>query len=78
MQYLDEADSHRQSDLDGSGNLSNRALVRFCDFFLKTCLDQIDYMTDMLRLQDFLDRIEGYVHARHGKRLNHRPDMSRG
>lgn len=79
MQYLDEADSTRRGDLDGRGNLSNRALVRFCDFFLKTCLDQVDYMTGMLRLQDLLDRIEGYVHARRDKRIpppsGHEPGM---
>lgn len=67
MQYLDEADAPRQGALDGRGNLSNKALVQFCRFFLETCLDQIDYMTGMLRLQDLLDRIDGYVKGRNSK-----------
>lgn len=79
MQALDEADSPRQGDLDGRGNLSNRALAQFCSFFLKTCLDQIDYMTGVLNLQGLLDRIEGYVRARHDKRIpppaGHAPGM---
>lgn len=79
MQYLDEADFLRQSDYDGRGNLSNKALVQFCSFFLATCLDQIGYMTSMLQLQDLLDRVEGYVRARHDKRIppppGHLPGM---
>ena len=79
MRCLDEADSLRQGPLDGRGNLSNRALVQFCEFFLRTCLDQIDYMMGMLQLQDMLDRIEGYVRARNDKRIppppGHAPGM---
>lgn len=79
MQRLDEADSPRQGDLDGRGNLSDRALVRFCMFFLSTCLDQIDYMTSMLQLQGLLERIEGYVHSRNSKLIlpppGHEPGM---
>jgi len=79
MRCLDEADAPRQGDLDGRGNLSNRTLVQFCEFFLRTSLDQIDYMTGMLRLRDLLDRINGYVQARHDKRIppppGHEPGM---
>jgi len=79
MKYLDEADDLRQGALDGRGNLSNKALVQFCRFFLETCIDQIDYMTGMLRLQDLLDRIAGYVRARNDKRIppppGHTPGM---
>lgn len=69
MQCLDEADAPRQGALDGRGNLSNRTLVQLCAFFLETCIDQIDYMTGVLGLQDLLDRITGYVSARHDKRI---------
>lgn len=79
MQHLDQADAPRQGALDGRGNLSNKGLVQFCQFFLETCLDQIEYMTSMLQLQDLLDRIGGYVHARHDKRIppppGHAPGM---
>jgi Fic family protein len=67
MHVLDEADSQRQSDFDGRGNLSNKALVKFCEFVLEVCLDQIDYMTEMLRLDDLLERFKGYVQMRHLK-----------
>lgn len=64
MEALREADSQRQSDYDGRGNLSNRGLVSFCKFFLETSLDQIDYMHQLLGLDAMLDRITGYVRMR--------------
>lgn len=42
------ADSPRQGDLDGRGNLSERALTEFVHFFLGVCLDQIVFMRRML------------------------------
>jgi Fic family protein len=67
MHVLDEADSRRRGDLDGRGNLSNKALADFCEFFLKVSLDQISYMSSMLKLDDLLDRITGYVRMRKEK-----------
>jgi Fic family protein len=58
---LSEADAHRQGDMDGRGNLSNRGLVRFCTFFLETALDQIDFMAGLLDLDGLQKRIAGYV-----------------
>lgn len=78
MRCLDEADAPRQGDLDGRGNLSNRTLMQFCEFFLRTCIDQIDYMTGMLQLQELLDRITGYVQARHDKRIPSPPGHAAG
>lgn len=79
MRCLDEADSSRQGALDGRGNLSNKALLQFCEFFLETCLDQITYMTEMLQLQGLLERIEGYVRSRNSKLIlpppGHEPGM---
>jgi Fic family protein len=62
--YLNAADLHREDDLDGRGNLSNRRLTAFCKFFLETCLDQAEYMTSVLRLNNFLPRLENYVSRR--------------
>lgn len=62
--YLDAADFHREGDLDGRGNLSNRTLTEFCRFFLEVCLDQAEYMQNVLRLNDLLPRIENYVTRR--------------
>lgn len=57
---LQEADSPRQGDLDGRGNLSHIGLVNFSKFFLEVCIDQIDYMSSILEPQDLLRRIEIY------------------
>ncbi|GAB4230729.1 MAG: Fic family protein [Kiloniellaceae bacterium] len=55
------ADAHRQGDLDGRGNLSNRGLVAFCTFFLQMALDQVCFMADLLELDGLQKRITGYV-----------------
>jgi Fic family protein len=65
--YLDAlaaADAHRRNDTDGRGNLSNEGLVHFCRFFFDVCLDQIDFMTGLLRLDSIIERIKGYVNLR--------------
>jgi Fic family protein len=62
--YLNAADSPRENDLDGRGNLSNRTLTAFCKFFLETCLDQTEYMSSVLGLNNFLPRLENYVSRR--------------
>lgn len=50
------ADQDRQSDLDGRGTLSERALVEFCEFFLSTMLDQMDFMLGILKLDSVISR----------------------
>ena len=55
------ADEPRRSDLDGRGSLSQSALVEFCEFFLRTCVDQIEYMRSILEPSELLPRIEIYV-----------------
>jgi Fic family protein len=60
-QNLGNADSERRNDLDGRGNLSDRALGEFCLFFLRTMLDQIDFMGGLLQLHNLSTRIERYL-----------------
>jgi len=67
MSALTQGDAPRRNDLDGRGNLSNEGLVKFCDFFLEICLDQIDFMGGLLKLDVLLDRIRGYVQLRGAK-----------
>lgn len=55
------ADGPRRGDRDGRGNLSQAGLIEFCDFFLRTCLDQVRYMTSILEPQELLRRMELYV-----------------
>jgi Fic family protein len=64
MAALANADAHRQGDLDGRGNLSQKGLTRFCAFFFSICLDQIAFMRKMLDLDRLLTRIEQYLRLR--------------
>lgn len=64
MTALAYADTPRQGDLDGRGNLSQKGLDRFCEFFLSICLDQIAFMDKMLELEALFTRIEQYIRLR--------------
>ena len=55
------ADEPRHGDLDGRGNLSQAALIEFCQFFLAVCVDQVDYMRSILEPSELLRRMEIYV-----------------
>ena len=61
---LSRADAPRRNDLDGRGNLSNEGLIAFCRFFLEVCLDQVNYMGDLLRLEQLAERIRQYIELR--------------
>ncbi len=67
--HLSEADMARQGDLDGRGNLSERMLLAWCEFFIDTCRDQVDLMAHMLDLPALKDRMGALVairaHQRH-------------
>ena len=58
------ADSSRKGDYDGRGNLSEKSLQEFCFYFLKTCLDQIEFMSELLDLDNLTHRINGYINLR--------------
>ena len=53
---LATADAPRRGDLDGRGNLTDAGLAEWVDFFLRVCEDQIDFMTQMLDLDDMKRR----------------------
>ena len=61
---LSLADIPRQGDLDGRGNLSARALRDFCRFFITVCIDQVDFMRELLAPESLTRRVEGYVQKR--------------
>ena len=54
---LNNADLPRRNDLDGRGPLSQEELVAFASYFFATCLDQIIFMSEMLALDRFRDRL---------------------
>ena len=58
---LADADSSRRGDYDGRGNLSEAGLISFARYFLETCLDQITFTGEMLALDQFRERLHGYV-----------------
>jgi Fic family protein len=58
---MDQADTPRQGDLDGRGNLSQRALVEFTTWFLRVCLDQVNFMSGLFELDTLARRFRTYV-----------------
>jgi len=61
FEALSAADQRRWNDLDGRGNLSGRALGRFCLFMLQTMLDQIEFMTGLFQFENLARRIDHYL-----------------
>jgi len=55
---LARADEPRRGDLDGRGNLTQAGLAEFCEFFLRACLDQVEFMEGLLEPADMLRRME--------------------
>lgn len=58
---MDYADSPRQGDLDGRGNLSLKALTEYTAWFLKVCLDQIDFMDELFDLDNLSGRLKRLI-----------------
>ena len=58
---LQAADTPRQGDLDGRGSLSEKALVKFCEFFLEICIDQVEYMSSLLDFKVLSERMRIHV-----------------
>lgn len=57
---LQDCDSDRCGDLDGRGNLSEPALVGFTEYFLRTCIDQVEFMENLVRPDKLRERILGW------------------
>lgn len=64
FEMLDNADSARQGDLDGRGNLSEKMLWEWCRYFLELCEDQVSFMASMLDLSKLKDRMRAYLLVR--------------
>jgi len=60
-QMMDHADSPRQGDLDGRGNLSQKALIEFIDWFLQVCIDQVKFMTELFEFDRLAKRLKSYA-----------------
>jgi Fic family protein len=60
-QMMDYADTPRQGDRDGRGNLSLRALNELVLWFLKVCLDQVKFMSGLFEIDALARRLRSYV-----------------
>jgi Fic family protein len=60
-QMMDRADSPREGDLEGRGNLSRKALQEFVIWFLRVCLDQLTFMSGLFELDSLRERLKAYV-----------------
>ena len=58
---MDRADTPRQGDLDGRGNLSQRALTDFVRWFLQVALDQVQFMKSLFELDTLAQRLRRFV-----------------
>jgi Fic family protein len=58
---MEHADTPRQGDLDGRGNLSLRALNDFVLWFLRVSLDQVNFMSGLFDIDNLAQRLSIYV-----------------
>lgn len=58
---MDHANTPRQRDLDGRGNLSQSALADFSIWFLKICLDQVRFMSELFDIDGLAGRLRAYA-----------------
>ena len=70
--HLAVADTPKQGAADGSGQLSQKSLVQFCEFMLRTAIDQVEYMNGLLELSAMHTRIKKYIQARNDGRVRTR------
>src|ERR1700683_445489 len=63
-QMMNLADTPRQVDLDGRGNLSERALVGFVVWFLRVAIDQVGCMSSLFELDNLTNRLRALVAER--------------
>lgn len=58
---LANCDQRRRNDYDGRGNLSEEELARFCEFFLKVSIDQVDYMEGLFNLKNLSQTLKNWT-----------------
>lgn len=66
-EHLANCDHKRWNDLDGRGNLSQRALVEFTQFFLRICIDQIEYMQQVIEPSGLHKRVLNWADEERAK-----------
>ena len=61
---LAAADEQRHHDADGRGNLSQEALVRWCDYMIEQAIDQATFMGSLIRPPELRFRIMRWADRR--------------
>lgn len=56
-EHLAACDGPRRGDRDGRGTLSEAALASFAQFFLRICIDEVEFMEGLMRPDRLRDRI---------------------
>lgn len=70
---LESCDQGRQGDLDGRGNLSEKALADFTRYFLGVCHDQVTFMAQLVQPERLRERVLRWVtNEMDANRLEHR------
>jgi Fic family protein len=62
-QHLQACDLPRRNDLDGRGPLSEETLTEFTRFFLEVCLDQVQFMAQLMEPSRLRPRLNAWVAA---------------
>ena len=62
--YLSGADDPRHGDLDGRGNLSEKMLWQWCQWFISIANDQVSFMEKMLNLSEMRKNLEALISFR--------------
>ena len=73
-QHLNNSDLPRRNDLDGRGSLSEEAFAGFSEFFLKTCIDQVEFMEGLMEPERLRTRV--LIWAEEEMRLDELPKGS--
>ena len=55
--HLSNCDQPRRNDLDGRGHLSEEALAEFSKFYLKVCIDQVNFMSELMQPRELRTRV---------------------
>ena len=58
---LAACDMKRRNDLDGRGTLSEESLAEFTSFFLRVCIDQVEFMEGLMQPKTLQTRIKMWV-----------------
>jgi hypothetical protein len=55
--HLQSCDEPRRGSLDGRGTLSEGALAAFVQFFIRTCINEVAFMSDLMRPEILRGRV---------------------